>query len=370
MKIVFTTDQIYLHGGIERVLALKANYFADVLGYEVTILITDQQGKKPFFHLSQSINIIDLAIYYDRAQSYFSIGNLRKVPDHFFKIKKVLNRIDPDMVITCNFAYEFYWIPFINTASKKIKEYHGSQYKRKLPLASLKARAGAFFQNQIEKRYDALVVLNVDEKTFFKSNNTYVIPNPIQLTDHKATVQHRKVIAAGRIAPVKGFERLIEIWAVIADKYPDWKLDIYGDDYLGTQEELQKQIDSLGLNQKIVFKGTVDNMTKVMCDYSVYLMTSHTECFPMVLLEALSVGLPIIAYDVPTGPRNIIIDAEDGFLIKNDEAKVFSEKLKQLLVSEKKRKNLGIHAKKNVNRFKTENVMREWLKLFNKIKSD
>lgn len=368
MKIVFTTDQIYLHGGIEKVLALKANYFADVLGYQVTILTSEQKEKSPFFKLSKAVNIVDLAIDYNRSKSYFSFKNLKKIPSHFFKMRKVLNDLDPDVVIVCNSAFDFYWLPYINKSSSKVKEYHASQYRRNDSLSSLKSKLSSFLLNKVEDKYDGIVVLNPDEQKFFNANNTFVIPNPVKLTNKGVDFQNKKVISAGRIAPVKGFERLLDIWRVVSANISDWSLDIYGDNYIGTQEELQKQIDSLGLGNTVFFKGTVDDMPETMCDYSVYLMTSHTECFPMVLLESLSVGLPIIAYDVPTGPRHIVTHGEDGFLIENDNFKEFSKKLEHLLLSESQRVKMSDNAKKNIQRFDVENVMLKWINLFNTIK--
>ena len=94
---------------------------------------------------------------------------------------------------------------------------------------------------------------------------------------------------------------------------------------------MQKHIDLLGLNRNIIFKGTVKNISVTMCDYSVYVMTSHKECFPLVWLDAPSVGLLIIAFDVPTGPRNIITESEDGFLVEDGQMEAFSEKLKHFL---------------------------------------
>ncbi|NGX84763.1 glycosyltransferase family 4 protein [Aequorivita sp. KMM 9714] len=370
MKIVFTTDQIYLHGGIERVLATKVNYFADVLGYDVTILTSEQKEKEPFFKLSERVNLVDMSINYNRSRSYFSFENLKKVPNHFFKMKKVLKNLNPDVIIVCNSSFDFYWLPYINKSSKKVKEYHASQFNRNETASSFKSKIFVSILKKVESDYDALVVLNPDEKKFFRSDNTFVIPNPISLTNKKVNFQNKRVIAAGRIAPVKGFERLIEIWSEFLKNNTGWSLDIYGDNYIGTQEQLQKQIDSKDLNNTIFFKGTVDDITETMCNYSAYLMTSHTECFPMVLLESLSVGLPIISFDVPTGPRNIITNEEDGFLVENGNVIEYSKRMEQVLNSENLKKVMSDKAKLNSQRFSVENVMKKWGQLFNTLEKN
>lgn len=210
-------------------------------------------------------------------------------------------------------------------------------------------------------------MLNPDEQKFFKSDNTTVIPNPIHIPDSQSKLDKRKVLAAGRIAPVKGFERLIKAWTLVVMNHPDWELHIYGDEYLNTRIELDKQIKELGIESNIQFKGVVNNMTEIMLDYSLYLMTSHTECFPMVLLESLSVGLPIVAFDVPTGPRNIITNNEDGILIENNNIQEFATAVSGLIENNEKIKLMGLNAKINSYRFQNENVMKTWSELFNKL---
>lgn len=363
MKIVFSIDHLYLHGGAEKVLVDRANYFADVHNYRIYIITTEQRNKKSRYTISDKITMIDLGINYKRDKSYFSSQNLRKIIAHFRIQKRTLEKIEPDFVLVFNYSFDFYWTPFINRSSKKIKEYHGSQFKRLSQNSSLQNKIRSWIQNLVEQKYNGIVLLNPDEQQFFKSDNTFVIPNPIEIKDYEAKLGTKKVIAAGRIAPVKGFERLINVWALVQKEYPDCSLDIYGEDYLETQAKLQVQINSLQLSETITFKGTVENLTEVMCNYSVYAMTSHSECFPMVLLEALSVGLPIVAFDVPTGPRNIISDIEDGFLVEDGDVEEFAKKLMLFFKLENKSIRMGASAKENIVRFSRDVVMKNWVNM-------
>ena len=364
MKIVFSTDQTYLHGGIEKVMAEKANYFADVFGYDVTILTTEQKNNPPQYPISGKVKHMDIGVNYNRSKSYFSFENLKKLPLHFNKLKRALKQIDPDIIIICNYAFDFYYYPFIHPRSKKIKEFHGSQYIRNNKLTSIPSKLKNWIQLQIEKKYDVLLVLNPDEQKFFHSNNTAVIPNPIHISNLKAALDKKQVLAAGRISPVKGFERLIDVWAIVAKTYPDWELHIYGEEYLNTREILDLQIQKHGISKNIKFKGVTTDMRKTMLDYSLYLMTSHTECFPMVLLESLSVGLPIISFDVPTGPRNIITHGKDGILIQNNDISAFAETIKDLIQQASKLKEMGNKGKDSSYRFDNKVVMQQWKELF------
>ncbi|MBC7523099.1 MAG: glycosyltransferase family 4 protein [Flavobacterium sp.] len=366
MKIVFSTDQIYLHGGIEKVMALKANYFADVLNYEVTILTTEQNHKKPCYPLSSKVNLIDIEINYNRKKSYFHYSNLAKIPNHFKKWNAVLKQIKPDGLISCNYAFDFYWIPFFKLDVKKYKEYHSSGYFESLD----KSNAGFIkkmrykLNDFIASKYTSNIILNPDEKIYYPYKNLTVIPNPIDETPLTANLENKTIIAAGRIASVKGFDVLIKTWQLVAQKEPLWQLHIYGQGEPDYIKMLQQLIDNFQLTNQVFIKPATNNLLEVLSQHSIYVMSSNTECFPMVLLESLAVGLPIISFDCPTGPRNIITDNEDGFLVENQNCASLAEKIVFLIQNKTSRKAMGIKAKTNSLRFSTPKVMQLWQNLF------
>lgn len=366
MKIVFSTDQIYLHGGIEKVMATKANYFAEELGYDVSIMTCEQRDKKPCYPLSDKIQLIDLGINYHRQKSYFAPDNLFKVPRHFYKLNKILQQLEPDVVIVCNFGFDYYGIPFFYKKAKKIKEFHSSRYfeaiARNQNTAVLK-KLNYRFNDWIESIYDHLVVLNKDEVPYYKSSSIVVIPNSIGIPKELALLANKQVVAAGRISPVKGFDKLVEAWKIVHSRAPEWELHIYGEDYLGTQEQLMILIKENDLDQVIYFKGSSSNMSQTFQEYSVYVLSSVTECFPMVLLESLAAGLPIVSFDCPNGPRNIITNQEDGLLAENQNAADLAEKILFLMQRTTLRKRFGANAKKNSYQFATAIVMKRWSNL-------
>lgn len=368
MKIIFSTDQIYLHGGIEKVMAEKANYFADVCGYEVIILTNEQKGKEPCYSLSTKIQLLDLGINYEREKSYFSLHNLIKIPRHYHKLNKILKHLSPDVVIVPNFGFDFYMMPFVYKKAKKIKEFHSSRYFQ----AISRDQKSSFFKKRynllndwVESKYHHVIVLNHDEISYYKSDNVVVIPNPITISDFKAKLLNKKVVAAGRIAPVKGFNKLIEAWKIVHAVAPEWELHFYGEDYLGTQQQLEVLINEYNLQNVVFFKGSSSNMSETFMDYSLYTMSSITECFPMVLLEALAVGLPIVSFDCPHGPRNIINHKEDGLLVENQDISDLAEKILFLIQNEEVLSYYGQNAKKNIQRFAVNKVMYQWLVLLN-----
>lgn len=351
-------------------MSTKVNYFAEYTEYEVLIVTTEQLNRPPCYSLHKEVNLVDLSVNYNRSKSYWSYTNLRKAVFHFFRQRKLLRDINPDFIISPNYNFDHFWLPFIKPKnSKLIKELHSSRFQE---LDSRKQRGVLNFiylkfHDWIESKYDRMQVLNSDEAKYRPFNNVVVIPNPIELNKKSANLCSTKVIAAGRIAPVKGFEHLISAWQIIHQTYPDWELHIYGDSYGDTRERLQEQIDLMFLQNVVQIKSSVQDLPDTMLDYSIFVLSSETECFPTVLLESLSVGMPIVSYDCPNGPRHIIEDGKDGLLIKERNAKKLAEGIISLIEDEGLRLNMGGIAKKNSVKFEVSVIMAKWLKLLEEI---
>jgi len=367
MKIVINTDQIYLHGGIEKVLSIKANYWAKLENVEIIYVTTEQKNQLSCYPLDDRIQIIDLGVNYNRDKSYFSTENILKAIKHYLLQKKLFKKIKPNVIISPNFNFDHFWLPFIKNNAKLLKELHGSRFyeNEARKVSSFFGKIKFKINDWIYSKYDNVIVLNDDEKEFIYSSNAVVIPNPIEPQTIRAQLYNTKVIAAGRISPVKGFDHLIKAWSIVNKTFPLWELHIYGKDYLKTEEKLKQLIFDHRLENVVHFMGSIDNITEKMAEYSLYAMTSQTECFPMVLLEALSVGLPVVSYNCPTGPRNIVKDKIDSLLVSNQDINIFADSLMMLMDNLAERKKMGNSAKKNYIRFTTAEVMKKWQSLLN-----
>lgn len=365
MEILYLTDQTYLHGGIEKVLSQKANYFADVLDYEVTIVTYNQRGNNNCYMFSSKIRFIDLGINYETGKSYFHPHHLKKIPYHRSALKKIIQQLKPDIIISSSFGPDFYFLPFIEKHIPKIKEFHASRYFYNQVMVSAKTKVLHWLDQRTENKYEQLVVLNDSEKNFYNNENVCVIPNPAEVSGDRADVSVKKIMAAGRISPVKNFADLIDAFSRLSAEFPHWEVHFFGEDYGGTQKKLEDKITKYGLQDQIKFKGISQDLKKEMQNYSIYGMTSITECFPMVLLESLSVGLPVISYDSPTGPQHILTHDVDSFLVPYKNLDIFTEKLKHLMKNENLRKEMGAQGIENVQRFSIEVVMKQWKDLFN-----
>lgn len=356
-KIVILVDQLNSHGGIERLVAMKANYWTEYFNYEVTIIATEQYEKDLVYDLSEKVNFIDLEINYDRDKSYFSSKNVFKFFKNVIKIQTYILNEKPDFVLVASHIPITYFLPFLIKKSKTIKEFHFTKFNR--PTINFKTK----MLNFIESKYDFLVVLSQEEQKFYPSKNTVVIPNPIEISNQKnIPIQKREnvVLFVGRIAPVKRLEKMIEIWKQFISKNPHWKLHIFG-----TQEgEYFEQINFLvaqnQLQQSVIFKGQSSTINEELSKAKALLLTSEQECFPMVILEAQAKGLVVFSYDCPTGPRNIIHSNTDGILIPNNDLEEYVSEMDRVLNNVENLQFISTNAVRNAYQFSVDKVMNQW----------
>ena len=368
MKILYVTDQIYLHGGIEKMLAQKINYWTAYYGYEVLLCTSEQRNRDFVYGLDTRLKHIDLGINYYRDKSYFHFANLIKSITHFNALRKLIKKEKPDIIISVNYTPEQFILPLIAKQIPKVKEFHSSGVTLIEPKTIFGKLKYQLFL--LMGRYEAQVVLNEDEKKYYPFQHLHVIPNFIDLSGKGESVQREKtILAAGRIAAVKQFDHLIKAWSLIALDFPDWQVKIFGDGDEILSAKLNQLIQELKVSN-IKMMGPTSHLEQEMQKASIYAMTSASECFPMVLLEAQAAGLPIISYDCPNGPRNIIINNQDGWLTSYNEISIFAEKLGMLIKNEKVRKIMGIVAKQNVAQFSSEIVMKQWNELFIKLQKE
>ena len=381
MKIIYNISSTATSGGgMERVIVNKANYLADILNYEVVLITTDQKGGKSFYPFSESIRHIDLNInYVDIAKTpgFFHMYLLyrKALIKHQKALTAILMQEKADIVVSLS-RDEKEFLYKINDGSKKVLESHRCLKPRapieirrtKSILQKAKIVYRLFHETRLPKFYDKFVVLTEEDKTFWsEKNNVVVIPNPLPFeTSESPDLTAKTVLCVGRISTDKGIDRLLNIWAKVSSEFPDWKLRLIGD---VIDKELLKQINDLRIDESVEIKKATRNILEEYLDSSVYVMTSRFEGLPMVLLEAISVGLPIVSYTFKCGPRDVINDGVDGFLVEEDDKKTFVEKLKLLMSDEKLRTEMSKQAKINSKRFSEEVVMNKWNNLFNELKN-
>tara|TARA_R110001583_G_scaffold105519_6_gene253450 strand:- start:662 stop:1768 length:1107 start_codon:yes stop_codon:yes gene_type:complete len=366
-KIAILTDQISEIGGITSLIHSKANYWVAKRNYQIHIITTEQKNKPPYYELSDKVDLHDLSVNYNRHSSYFGPMNFFKIINNIIRLQWLLWKIKPNLTIIANHIPVTFFFPLLITKSKFIKEFHFSKFN----LSKRKKTLFQRFQNFLESKFDFLIVLSPEESTFYNCDNVVTIPNPIEFNqDIEPKYGNRKKIAmaAGRISQVKRFDTLIDIWSVFVRKNKDWKLEIYGDGEKDYVDDLKKKIIDLNLSNYIKIKPAINSIKNKMNENGVYLMTSDVECFPMVLLEAQTCGLPIISFDCPTGPRNIITSMCNGILVEDKNNEEFVKQLHELINNGPLRLNIAKNGFKSVKNYNMNSIMSIWdTEIINKI---
>ncbi len=377
MKIVYYLPSLYISGGLERIITCKANYFAEHLkDSEVCIITSEQNNKKPYFKLSPLIQLIDINVLIDTPVNQNKFIKLAKYPFKYLlfksRFKRIIKEINPDILIS-TLRRELNFINTIDDKIVKIGEFHISRFsyhsfsiKNNSWLANcIKSFFEKRFINNI-KNLDSFIVLTEEEKSFWPElNNIATIHNPLTINSvDKSNCNNKKVIAVGRYAHQKGFDMLIESWSIVASLHPDWELAIYGE---GNDSELKNHIDKYHLNDSCFLKPATQDIVSKYCESSIFVLSSRYEGFGLVITEAMACGVPPIAFDCPCGPKDIINNLKDGILVKSGDINELAEKICFLIENENIRKEMGVNARKNAERFKIEHIAEQWITLFNKL---
>ena len=373
MRIVYCIAGTCNSGGMERVLANKANYLVKH-GYEVSIVTTDQRGEKPFFSLDERIPCYDLGINYEENNGKSFFHKLIHYPFKQYKHKKrlsaLLKRLKADIVISM-FCNDATFLPSIQDDSRKVLEIHFSRFKRlQYGRKGLWKWADEYRSKQdvkVASRFDRFVVLTEEDKGYWEDlKNLCVIGNARSFVSPQPTsLENQKVIAVGRYSYQKGFDRLISAWSKVCQEMHGWKLHLVGDGEL--RGSLQQQINELNLSESVVLGKAETDMLSVYRSASILAMSSHYEGLPMVLLEAQAVGLPIVSFACKCGPKDVVEDGVDGFLVEEGDVDALTNRLLMLMKDEDLRKRMGAAAFARSERYAEERIMKRWMDLFEEV---
>lgn len=372
MKILYCINATYNSGGMERVLMTKANYLADVVGYEIFIVTAQQHGRNSFFPFSKRILFHDLGIDYDADQNenlfVRTIRKWRKKRKHKRLLGDYLHEVRPDIAISM-FDYEFSFLHQIKDGSKKVLEFHFCKKQKIIEATNVFMRTLQALRvmswKRIVSKYDKFVVLTEEDKLAWGNlSNIMVIKNPIpKMPGTKALLNTKQVLSVGRISYQKGFDRLIKVWALIVPHYPDWRLLIRGN---GDSTQLQKLIRQLGIDKHVKIASATPNIAEEYLSSSVYAMTSRYEGLPMVLMEAMSYGLPCVSFACPCGPTDLI-QSSYGSLVPDNDIKGFAVALMDWMKNDEKRKAAGEKAREFISQYTQERIVEQWLNLFDSL---
>ncbi len=379
LKIIYLLPGgLFNSGGMERVVSLKASYLADKAGYDVSIVTTEQMGRPVFYPLSDKVKLYHLDIgihenfgretYIEKCRSRY-----HKKKEYRIALERLLMEIRPDITITTLGGLDIDFIGKFKDGSVKIGELHFPGNYRELMARKLSRHwfprmVGKYRSRAFDKkcrRLSRLVVLTDEEKSLWEgARNVEVIPNPLPFFPETISLcEEKRAVAIGRLEHEKGFDSLIRIWKIVSEKQHGWRLDIYGS---GSQKkELLYLIRETGQENMIRIYEPVEDIQTVYQEHSIFLFSSrYLEALPMVLIEAMSCGLPVVAFSASCGPRDIMEGYKNGFLVEPENKKAFSKRVLELIESDELRKEMGSAARESSKRYCLDSIMGRWISLF------
>ena len=377
MKIVYIYHSFILKGGIERVFCDKMNYLAQNTSYDVTF-ITFEQGNHPFaYKLNDRIKVVDINCRFAELWNYNLIK--RNILNYILrrKLKKcltaTLKKESPDIVISTTedikYNYCIFNLPyrFIVESHVHMKEIIKSSIKKQFFIHSISKIFFKWKLSKINKCKLLVALTDADKRDWSKVINSdiIIIPNiltfyPDKITDYSK--RSKRILCVGRFDKQKGFDLMIKAWAIIADKHKEWKVDIFGDGELNNT--LNGLIKNYCLDESITIHPTTNHIYDEYMDSSIFAFSSRFEGFGLVLIEAMSCGVPCISFDCPHGPSEIITNGRNGLLVQNGNIDEFANSLDSMINNYEQRKFMSINARIDSQKYKRENIMPQWIELF------
>ncbi|WP_294746758.1 glycosyltransferase family 4 protein [uncultured Prevotella sp.] len=377
MKIVFLHHANVCKGGIERMLAMKANLLVEQYGCDVVLLTYEQNGQPFPYSLSPNVRCVDLGVRQYPAYKlpypmrYFRKLSLRRQLKD--ALRAFLKKEKPGIVVcTDKDAHEMNALYHAHTSEKLIIEAHTGMIDHQMQVQ----RTNKIFRKLVAEkdiarlklavsRFDALMALTPDDaKSWGPYIKTVSIPNCLPYRPHlpaDLSAEKKRVIAVGRLDYQKGQDLLLKAWKRVEEAHPDWRLDIFGDGQ--EKAALNSQLSTLNLKNVTLHPSTTDIYTEYLnSDFLV--CSSRWESFGLILIEAMSCGIPAVSFDCDNGPRSIIADGQDGLLVKNGDTDDLADKINYLIEHPDLRQQMGRAAYKNVSRFSEEEVFKRYLAFY------
>lgn len=373
-KKIYITALHLLHGGVEMSISLIANALVEK-GYEVEILCSYNLGE-PSYSIDPKVKITyltDLKPNKDEFKAAVKEKNIINILKEGLYSVTVLREKKSSMAKAIKNIENGTILSTRNEHSVLLSKYGKEQVNKVAQLHHDHKFDGNLikdFQNNYSNiDYFVLLteLLRDEVEEMLKGHNDKTkclcIPNFLEEEEIENLHKEKQVVAVGRLHSVKGFDRLLDIWAIVSKECPEWKLKIIG----GGEEEasIKGKINELDLNNSVELTGMLNHeeTMKEMSKSGVFAMTSHSEGFPFVLIEALMCSTPIVAFDVRVGPRAIIDDGKEGYLIPDKELEQYANQLIKLMKDENLRNELSQNAKVKSKEFMKDKILEKWIEI-------
>lgn len=357
MKVLILGGRFSNAGGTERVGSMLANALSEA-GHEI-ILASVLYSENPFFPINEDIKVISL---------FNSPGRTSlRTPSIIYRIRRLLKKEKADAIIVVESMAVLYTLPA--TAGLPVVHICWEHFNFKNDLG-IKGRSIA---RQLAAKYcDSVVTLTERDKEYWlkgtkhKSQITAIAnPCPFPVQSYTQPINSKLVIAVGRLSYQKGFDLLLESWIEVNKIKPDWKLKIIGEG--DDRYKLTKFIQLNNLTDSVELVGNTDNVSQYYEQAEIFCMSSRFEGFPMVLLETLAFGVPVVSFDCETGPAEILKDT-GSILVEQNDTKQLADSLIELMNNEQRRKDICLKSKNKAESYQLENIINQWIELLESLK--
>lgn len=364
MKILFLTSSLGA-GGAERVATTLCNAWA-TRGDKVTLIPTFSGGGQSFYNLVAAVELVYLANIVGIKRK--TIGSYAK---RFFALRRIIRDRQPDVIVSflpnvnvaAIFTSAFLKIPLIICERRDPSSQHFSNF------LEFSCRATYRFADMLTVQTEAVVnkVVQIYPRLKLVREISNPLPDGVVAVRKSRPCHERKtLLSIGRLSPEKQIDLIISVFAECASRYQDWDLHVYGDGPL--RADLEMQIHNLGMQERIILQGHTTEPWKIMVDADAFVMASKCEGFPNTLLEAMGVGLPCVAFDCPSGPREISSRGKYATLVKLDDKSGLLAALEKIMSDKIFASELGEQARASIlERYRLSEIINRWDQLFREV---
>ena len=348
MKVLYVVNGIRGSGGLERVLLHKASYLCDAYGYAVRILVLNEAPGAPFYPVSPGVEV---SHFHASGSAVAYLRAYRK------GLRQAVVQFQPAVVSVCDDGLKGLLVPLLLTRTRP-----ALVYERHASLELMRSPWQKAVMRPLARLYDRLVLLTQGNVKEWGVPGAVVIPNP--LPDFKTDTPPRRkpqILCVGSLSHNKGQDLLIEAWARIAARYPDWSVQVYGK---GDAAPLLALAAARGIAERIEFHAPVADIAARYRESSLFVLPSRSEGFGMVLLEAMSCGTPCISFDCPSGPGDILSDGKDGVLVPAEDVAALAAAIESLIDNPERREALGQQARITAHTYRIDRIAAHWDQLF------
>lgn len=393
MNLLYIIDKLHQHAGMERILSSKMNYLSRLPGWRVSLATYEQKCRPLPFPLDAAVQHYPLEVPIATREGFsflpWVMAYRKSRKGLAQRLRRLLEELQPDVVVVT--VYSFSVLDVIisesrRTGARVVLESHtesstvlmAHKYGYNRPLHLLMQYWDRHLLQSV-RQLSLVVCLTAEDTRFWQPylRDVRVIPNMVSTLRHsevddtsqdsRVDYTSQRVIAVGRYSHEKGYDLLMEAWARVAPQCPGWQLHLYGD---GDRCPVEAQARSLGVADSVHAHEAVKDIASVYASCSLCVVSSRYEGFSLVLAEAMSCGLPAVAFDCPYGPRHILQDGENGYLVPLGDTEALAQRMVTLMHDSVLRERMGKSAEESIRRrFSVEEVMTQWERVFNELKS-